>query len=326
MLRRPTPSRLASLHVRWLAILVAATTGLAGAWMYQAHRGSEEIGPDPNGLDDLIRAGASIRGDWPNRGQIAEADPVELRAFVDANRAALDLARVGLARECLVVFENSEEGLASQAGQHRRLIFLCRLLAADGFAAEAEGQVGHAWRSDVDVLRVGQAGSQGGILAHASMCWTIQDFALRRIRKRKDRLGADECRAIIAALADLDRRRVDPDALVRRWDDWVTNSWSLPYRTLLWFNGAYGAEERNQAALARAAADKIARSFRLLMAELAIRAYTLDRKRAPGSLDELVPAYLEKVPIDPATSKPIDYPKTQDGRLADDPGSVRPEG
>ena len=322
MFPRLTLNRAQGRH-RWLVAVAVVAPVLAGLITLSSAWRFSRLGPEPNGLDDLIRAGASIRGDWPNRGQIAEADPAELRSFVANNRAALDLARVGLSRDCLVVFENSEAGLATQGEHHRRLILLCRLLAADRFASEAEGRIEAVWRSDLYALRVAQSGSQGGMLAHASMCWSIGEFALQRLRKLKDRLDANACRAIIAGLADLDRRRVEPDDLVRRWDEWLTGSWSLPYRTMLWLNGMYRTEELNQRTRARSAADKIARSFRFLMAELAIHAYVLDRRQAPRSLADLVPAYLDQVPIDPNTGQALDYPKTPDGRLATDPGTIR---
>jgi hypothetical protein len=39
--------------------------------------------------------------------------------------------------------------------------------------------------------------------------------------------------------------------------------------------------------------------FRLLTAELAARCYQSDQGRAPSSLEQLVPKYLQRVPLDP---------------------------
>ncbi len=306
----------------WRVLLVGAGGLLVVLGTLASFRSRSERIPQPNGIDILGAAGSAISGNWPNDGRLPTADPVDLRAFVDRNREALELARSGLDRESLVVFANNEEGLMAQATIHRRLLQVTRLLAADHFAASAEGKIEEAWRSDLDALRVGQAGTQGGMLVHAQLCWSLQGYAIDRIRGLRDRLGSADCRAILASLAEIDRRRVAPAALVGRWERWYAGAFGLPLKITARFNGIEAAERKNQQARAKAAADKIGRSFRFLMVELAIHAYVLDRKALPRSLGDLVPAYLPRIPIDPTTGLPIDYPKTPGGDLAEDLGNV----
>ena len=53
----------------------------------------------------------------------------------------------------------------------------------------------------------------------------------------------------------------------------------------------------------------------LLSAELALRAYQLDKGIYPEKLDDLVPTYLPQTPIDPCsdTGEPLVYRRTEEG-------------
>jgi hypothetical protein len=52
--------------------------------------------------------------------------------------------------------------------------------------------------------------------------------------------------------------------------------------------------------------------LRLLQADLAIRLFLHQHKRLPEKLDELVPEYLDSVPVDPFSSQPLIYRRTGD--------------
>ncbi|MBY0395778.1 MAG: hypothetical protein K2X91_04810, partial [Thermoleophilia bacterium] len=52
---------------------------------------------------------------------------------------------------------------------------------------------------------------------------------------------------------------------------------------------------------------------RVLLADLALRLHRLRRGSDPERLDELVPAILESVPIDPFTGRPLIYRRTASG-------------
>src|SRR5262249_28531661 len=85
----------------------------------------------------------------------------------------------------------------------------------------------------------------------------------------------------------------------------------------------------------RSASKRSAARFRLLVAELAIRAYRLERGDAPDSLESLVTAYLSAVPVDPYSPRgePLIYRKARSGSLlysagpdgVDDGGTPFPE-
>lgn len=50
---------------------------------------------------------------------------------------------------------------------------------------------------------------------------------------------------------------------------------------------------------------------RLLISVLAVRLYKMEKGRYPQRLDELVPQYLDEVPLDPFDLKPLRYKKRQ---------------
>jgi hypothetical protein len=53
--------------------------------------------------------------------------------------------------------------------------------------------------------------------------------------------------------------------------------------------------------------NKLAAHVRLLTAELALRCYQSEQLRAATSLEQLVPKYLQRVTLDPFTSRPMIY-------------------
>jgi hypothetical protein len=52
---------------------------------------------------------------------------------------------------------------------------------------------------------------------------------------------------------------------------------------------------------------RIAAHLRLLIAELALRCYQSEQGRAPTNLEQLVPAYRQRVPTDPFSRRPMIY-------------------
>ena len=131
-------------------------------------------------------------------------------------------------------------------------------------------------------------------------------------------------------MADLDDRRVRPEALIARWERWLCSGpGARPYRILLWINGMPRPSEREKVrkAKARVAWAKVGRSFRFLMVELAVHSYR-PRPQIPPPIARRPRARLPR-PGSPSTrrpARPIDYPKTPEGELADDLSRVEGAG
>jgi hypothetical protein len=86
--------RLATIGI--LLIIVGTVSLLAYLFFKES---VPEALPNPNAYDDFVRAGRMLTGKVPD-SDTATLDAC--RAFVSSNRAALDLSRSALAKECRV--------------------------------------------------------------------------------------------------------------------------------------------------------------------------------------------------------------------------------
>ncbi|WP_435009951.1 hypothetical protein P12x_001170 [Tundrisphaera lichenicola] len=278
--------------------------------------------PIPNGYDDLTRAGTIIKGDWPDRGDIDQTDPGILAELVAINRPALDLVKVGLGRGILAHFSDDQGGIAAQIEAWNHLKQVDRLLTAQGLVAESGGRFEDASRSYLELMRLGQATTQGEMYTGAQLGWYFQKNASARLRRLCDRLSNDRCRSILRELDALDHRRVNADAIVDRWARWYQGAFHPAARLMLRANGAEATERSTQRFQATKSHHEAARTLRFLMAEIAIHLAHRETGTWPRSLQDLVPTYLSSVPIDPETGNPITYPASTSGELTDELGSV----
>ncbi len=237
----------------WLRPRLAIAGGLAlltllaaAVWSWGESTPQPKL-PDPNGFDNLVAAGSCIRGDWPSGTKgLEDANRVAMKAFVEANRPVLDLARVGLSRDCLVHFEDSQAGLEEQIEGQRRFKDVWRLLTIEGLVAESEGRIGDAGRSYRDILFMGQALTQDGMLTDAKLGWFLQKLAGNRLRRILGQLSKEDLKATILDLEAIDRRRVSAGAVVARWRRWYRGAFSTIQQSLMRWNGLEATERANQ--------------------------------------------------------------------------------
>ncbi len=314
-------------HWRKLGVLLAivAATG-AVLWSAGRQPPSPKL-PDPNGYDDIVRAGSLVKGAWPNKGDFAKAAVSDVRAFVEANKATLDLARVGLGRECMVPLENSQAGLEKHFEAMSPIRAVGRLLQGEAQVAEADGRIVDASKAYRDELALGQAVTQGGMGNDQQVGCVMQWMAIIGLRKLRDRLPREEIPAILRELEAVDRKRVPLEAVEARWLAWYQGSHNLAIRTMYRWNGLEKMSRADEIGVVRNARNRVERDLNFLLAELAIHAYHQDKGTWPRSVKDLIPAYLTAVPIDPNNGKPVDYPANANGELTDDLASIaRPDG
>lgn len=282
--------------------------------------------PDPNGYDDFVKAGRMVKGEWPAKGNLAKAPVPDVRAFVEANKAVLDLARIGLGSECMVPIENNSQGLEKHHEEIGPVRAVGRLLNGEGIVAEADGRIADAARAWLDEMALGQAVTQGGMGTDQAVGMAIQTPAIIGLRKIRDRLPAAQIPVILRELEAIDARRVPLEAVEARYDAWYRGTFNPFSRVILHYNGVEKAGKTGELAVVKQRS-KVERDLHFLLAELAIHAYHEDKGSWPRSLKDLVPAYLKAVPIDPNTGKPVDYPASEKGELTDDLSAIaRPDG
>jgi hypothetical protein len=321
------PVRKSWRHRRKAAALLAIVAATAAVLATTGRQPPLPKLPDPNGYDDIVKAGSLVKGTWPNKGDFAKAAVSDVRAFVEANKATLDLARVGLGRECVVPLENSQEGMERHFEALSPIRAVGRLLQGEALVAQADGRIADASKAYHDELALGQAVTQGGMGVDHSIGSVIQWQAIVGLRKLRDRLPVEEIPAILRELEAADRKRVPLEAVEARWLAWYQGAHNPLTRTMFRLSGIEKKGRADELGVVRKGRDRVERDLRFLLAELAIHAYHQDKGTWPRSLNDLVPAYVSAVPIDPGTGKPLDYPANAEGELTDDLASIaRPDG
>jgi hypothetical protein len=316
---------------RWLRRLVLVGMVFGVGWLIFVFSGSPRdaapVMPDPNGYDDLIRAGALIKGDWPNKGDLAKAKIDEVRAVVEVNKASLELVKVGLGRDCMVRMIDTQEGLGDHLQDISRLRQVYRLLIGQGLVFEADGRPIEAAGCYRDLLKLSQAVTRNGLEIDVITGWSFETKAVSDLTRIRDQLPRDHVLALIGELEFLDRRRVTIAELDTRRERWFAGSFSPYLRTIMSLNGMDKKAKVDATKSLTKGRDKAERSCRFLLVSLAIHAFHEDRKAWPKTVEELVPDYLSSIPIDPNTDKPLEYPSNAEGMLTDDLSAVaRPDG
>ena len=315
--------------LRRLRLKLGALAAIVGAIVVATSVGGRPASPklpNPNGYDDLIRAGSLAKGDWQHTN-MARPDLAAFRSLVEANKAALDLARVGLGRECVVPIENTLEGVGKHIESVRPIFQLSRLFQAEGIVLEADCRFLDASKSYRDKLALGQAITQGAMGNDLQIGSVFQTQAVAGLRRLRDRLPIGEIPAILRELEALDERRVSLKDVDDRWLAWYQGAHNPFMRAKYRWNGLDKVGRAGEMSMARQGRERAARGLRFLLAELAIHAYHEDRKSWPRSLGDLVPTYLASSPLDPVTGLPIDYPVNSSGELTDDLSAIaRPDG
>ena len=250
--------------------------------------------PEPNGYDDLIRA------------------------LVQENAPVLEIARMGLDRECVVPVQyDSGEYLGTRPNTQS----LRRLARAFDAKARMAVETEDAMRIHCDNLRLGNAAGRGGLLLDRLIGLAIKRTGFEGLNGLSDGLSPQQCRELIAILETsqsgqepFEDYRIREKAREDHAFGWRGRVWKMacllrhmPYSASEWEKRA--AERLNNADLHNEA------QKRLLIGKLAIRCYQIERGELPGNLADLVPEYLPAVPQDPLSEGPLIYRQTGDGYL-----------
>jgi hypothetical protein len=252
--------------------------------------------PNPNGYEDLIRAGGMVS---PDTAKFTRMNLAELRNLSAANASALALARTGLSRECRVTTQFTKSYANLHLTELSNLKNLTLALLAEGRRAELENHPATAAKFYLAVIAFGNAAARGGVLTDQLFGTATEAIGTRALAAIATMLDAPACRETAATLEKLDaQRQTLPEVMQHE------HAWSV--RT---FNSL--AEKVSRQLTARAVAkafEKPAQNFtvqqsktRHLLVQLAARAYALDTGHPPTAAAALVPGYLQAVPQDPLT-------------------------
>jgi hypothetical protein len=188
---------------------------------------------------------------------------------------------------------------------------LARSLAAEAKSARARGEYGVAAKYAVATMRLGAMLRRGGLLIDYLLglanegigCWNLQE--LRR------ELSPDDSRSVIAALEKSLAEHEDLDSILARDAHFTHQVYGWRTRLEEALHWLLSVDSDVLTAVETAAYHSAALN-RLLQADLAIRAFRTETGRWPADLEELAPAYLSAVPLDPYTDQPLQYRPGED--------------
>jgi hypothetical protein len=258
----------------------------------------------------LVRAAGLIK--MVNVPIFETATKTQFKVFVTQCSPVYAPVRAALDKPGAVPMRLNSDDFAKMVGDVQSLRAIARALYGQGKLAAMEGRNKDAIASFIETIRLGRATMQQGILIDLLVGITIEGIGSGGIAEMRGTLSAEECLALTPRLSDLlDRPTPSADVLAREaaWND---NAYGWQGRLCAVIDDLT-RRYRVNGMMVEFACNRTLAQCRLLMCELAIRAYSLQHGRNPATLPDLVPRYLPKVPKDPFDGGDFIYRLTPNG-------------
>jgi hypothetical protein len=117
-------------------------------------------------------------------------------------------------------------------------------------------------------------------------------------------LDAAQCKKALLALQQHEARRDSLEAIQKREKEWCLRTFGILERLAAAARPKQGLKFLTPDAVK--AYDSRTLEIRLVLLRMAARAYTLEHGTPPAQAADLVPTYLQRLPLDPATGKPLE--------------------
>jgi hypothetical protein len=262
--------------------------------------------PNPNGFDDLVKAGQAVTG---NPGDYLHLSQGDLDSLLSDNAAALRELRVGLNRQCLMPLDKIVPNLSAHVGELGGFKRLAQLLCAEGQLALMNHRSLDAGRSYLDALRLGNQMSRGGLLITRLVGIACEAMGCRGLAALIPQLSPADARVVMVQLEKIDAEHVTWPEVRRAERSCALYHVKTHLNPVLWLVSWW--QTRAAVAKAEMRNKTIVAQERLLLTELALRCYQSERGAGPARLDDLVTNYLSKVPGDPFGSGSMVYHPAQ---------------
>jgi len=223
----------------------------------------------------------------------------ELRKHLAENAEVLKLVREGLTKPCRVPISYSTNHFVLRSLSDVKK--LARLLEAAGRLAELEQRTNDAARIYLETIRYGEESCRGGVMMDHLVGIVCGTIGVNSLQKIAGTLDAATCRALSRQLQGIEHGQESVKDVLRNEAEWVRRTFPLWQR----LPAMNSIESPNP--LKRVKKDFVKKCHQSelhrnrLIIDLAARAYELERGHPANSLNDLVPDYLESVPVDPTT-------------------------
>ena len=273
--------------------------------------------PNPNAYDRLIKAANSVVLPTDLSGQSKKADA--LRALLDSSQPALDELRIALREQCVVPVDYESRPAYPM---DTPLFNLARLLFCEERLADLEGRHEDALKALLDRARLAEHMTRGATQRQ----WEEVADVIRPFRPHDGAVAiinnqdTASCRRFVRDLQQIETNREPLEQIQRRTyirrahhSNWESRAGQVINEL---------AEDTSQEDYLRGLYKLSQVDLRRVIVVAAVRAFTLEHGKLPDRLQDLVPEYLDEIPIDPFStdSKPIQYEVTEVGyRLTNEP-------
>ena len=263
-----------------------------------------------NAYQELGELTVNFRTD--NIPQVETATKAELRAFARRLGPLLEKTRVLLRRPFQIPVGYSRESKYARHAQLSRFTLLALAFDVEAELALEDGDPDQAAQYALDCILLGYRAARGGLTSDWYYGRAMERIGIDRFRSCRGRLDAKRCRMLVKRLLTVDSERESfEEAIVRNglWrqqvDGWRgryqaiasqlagIRRWSIPLEVARWNDSL----------------------FRLLIVDLAVRAFALEKQSYPEDLRQLVPDLLDRMPTDPCSGRPLVYRRLPDSYL-----------
>ena len=255
--------------------------------------------PSPNGYDDFIKAGQLLTS---TSGDFTKMTTEELKSLISTNQEPLRLVRLGLERECRVPTEDSMAYCQSHINDLPSVKRVAQLLSAEGRLAEVEERLDEAAKIHMEVMLLGQTSAHGGLVVDKLVGVAVENIGLVGLERIAHRLNAPSCRKAISSLEEIDARADSAAVYIKRDRQWGRKATGTSDLSA-WIQSALLTKSFFRNIYQKFTTKLLAteRRRRLLLLNLASRAYELEHGKRPSRAEELVPSVLRAIPKDPET-------------------------
>jgi hypothetical protein len=257
--------------------------------------------PNPNGYDDFVAAAKVFVGgpDWRT------LDTEGLLTTVAQNANALTLVRSGLTKPCRVAVQYEEGSETNHLARLAEFKGLAQAFVAEGKLAEKQGRTNDAARSYLDCARYGEESVRGGLLIDKLVGVACETIGMEQLRGLLPGLDHAGLQAVRKELVELHRNPEPAESFIKQDRSWGRRRFGA-YHAIVGRLAAYRSLRQNEQRF-REKCDRGENAVRLVRTDVALHLYRLQRSSYPARLEDLVPQYLDSVPIDPFSEKALIY-------------------
>ena len=253
----------------------------------------------PNGYPRLVELGARFQ---KPQADLAELNRGEIIALGRTNAAVARELHGLLNGPVQVPLSTRNDWVNQHQEELKNLKKLAVMLAVQGRAHLLEGRTNDALECELDLVRLGQSITRGGVLVDGLTGLTLELIGVSGLRAHAGRLPAAACRHAARVLAGSENNRAGADAIIKTQAAWSDATFGLISRVGTLVMRSSPAERYKD--FHSRHEDAVRRTRRLTLL-LAARAMELETGRPPKQPADLVPEYIKAVPADPGTGKPI---------------------